>query len=143
MCVLSSIVISCFAIVILSVIGALFKANHHSMMGSKKDPEDGNVAAGTVFSAVIVYAVGSFHSSCEIWRMRWRMGPRWEERCHGGEQQCGIHNWNGAGNQILNDDCWELTSLKISRCWDMYHRQWESVDLDEKWFTDRQHHRSS
>ncbi|KAH6671294.1 hypothetical protein B0J14DRAFT_656273 [Halenospora varia] len=51
----SCIVISCFAIVILSIIGALFKANHHSMMGSTEDPVDGAAVAGTVFSAVIVY----------------------------------------------------------------------------------------
>lgn len=53
---------SIFAIVILSVIGALFKANHHSMMGSTEDPKDGAAVAATVFSAVIVYAVSS--SSC-------------------------------------------------------------------------------
>ena len=53
----NSIVISCFAIVILSVIGALFKANHHSMVGTIDDPKDGAAVAGTVFSAVIVYAV--------------------------------------------------------------------------------------
>jgi hypothetical protein len=55
----SSIVISVFAIVILSIIGALFKSNHHSMMGSVDDPEDGAAVAATVFSAVIVYAVRS------------------------------------------------------------------------------------
>ncbi|KAK2626624.1 hypothetical protein QTJ16_003799 [Diplocarpon rosae] len=53
----SCVVISCFAIVILSVIGALFKANHHSMTGSMDDPESGATVAATVFSAVIVYAV--------------------------------------------------------------------------------------
>jgi hypothetical protein len=52
-----SIVMSVFAIVILSVIGILFKTNHHSMMGSKDDPDDGAAVAVTVFSAVIVYAV--------------------------------------------------------------------------------------
>jgi hypothetical protein len=52
-------VISVFAIVILSIIGALFKSNHHSMMGSVDDPEDGAAVAATVFSAVIVYAVRS------------------------------------------------------------------------------------
>ena len=52
-----SIVISCFAIVILSVIGALFKANHHSMTGTIEDPENHAAVAATVFSAVIVYAV--------------------------------------------------------------------------------------
>ena len=50
---------SVFAIVILSIIGALFKANHHSMMGSTEDPKDGAAVAATVFSAVIVYAVSS------------------------------------------------------------------------------------
>jgi hypothetical protein len=52
-----SIVVSVFAIVILSVIGALFKSNHHSMMGSTEDPENGAAVAATVFSAVIVYVV--------------------------------------------------------------------------------------
>ncbi|RKF77275.1 Uncharacterized protein GcM1_221067 [Golovinomyces cichoracearum] len=51
------VIISVFAIVILSVICALFKSNHHSMMGSINDPPDGAAIAGTVFSAVIVYAV--------------------------------------------------------------------------------------
>jgi ribonuclease kappa len=56
-----SIVISVFAIVILSVIGALFKTNHHSLMGSTDDPpvSQGPAVAATVFSAVIVYVVSS------------------------------------------------------------------------------------
>ncbi|KAK0126156.1 hypothetical protein ONS95_007774 [Cadophora gregata] len=58
----SCIVISCFAIVILSVIGALFKANHHSMTGTIEDPENHAAVAATVFSAVIVYAVGLQYS---------------------------------------------------------------------------------
>ncbi|KAI9681795.1 MAG: hypothetical protein M1829_000540 [Trizodia sp. TS-e1964] len=53
----SCVVVSVFAIVILSTIGALFKANHHSMVGSSEDPVDGKAVAGTVFSAVGVYAV--------------------------------------------------------------------------------------
>ncbi|PSS27886.1 hypothetical protein M430DRAFT_38604 [Amorphotheca resinae ATCC 22711] len=53
----SCIVISAFAIVILSVIGSLFRSNHHSMMGSTGDPKDGAAVAVTVFSAVVVYAV--------------------------------------------------------------------------------------
>jgi ribonuclease kappa len=60
---LCSIVISVFAIVILSVIGALFKSNHHSMMGSTDDPKDGPAVAATVFSAVIVYVVRFFFQS--------------------------------------------------------------------------------
>jgi ribonuclease kappa len=59
---LCSIVISVFAIVILSVIGSLFKSNHHSMMGSTDDPKDGPAVAATVFSAVIVYVVRFFQS---------------------------------------------------------------------------------
>jgi hypothetical protein len=54
---LNSIVISVFAIVILSVIGALFKSNHHSMTGSTEDPKNPAAVAATVFSAVIVYVV--------------------------------------------------------------------------------------
>jgi hypothetical protein len=56
---LNSIVISIFAIVILSVIGALFKSNHHSMTGSTDDPKNPAAVAATVFSAVIVYVVCS------------------------------------------------------------------------------------
>ena len=48
---------STFAIVILSVIGLLFKFGHHSMMGSTDDPQDGAAVAATVFGAVIIYAV--------------------------------------------------------------------------------------
>jgi CBS domain containing-hemolysin-like protein len=59
---LNSIVISVFAIVILSVIGALFKSNHHSMTGSTDDPKDPAAVAATVFSAVIVYVVCFSHS---------------------------------------------------------------------------------
>jgi ribonuclease kappa len=43
--------------VILSIIGSLFRSNHHSMMGSTGDPKDGAAVAVTVFSAVVVYAV--------------------------------------------------------------------------------------
>ncbi|KAL8898700.1 MAG: hypothetical protein Q9207_006572 [Kuettlingeria erythrocarpa] len=53
----SCIVVSVFAIVILSVIGGLFKSNHHSMVGSTEDPPNGPAVAGSVFAAVIVYAV--------------------------------------------------------------------------------------
>ena len=31
--------------------------NHHSMTGSTKDPSDGKAVAGSVFAAVVVYAV--------------------------------------------------------------------------------------
>ncbi|KAB2573599.1 Uncharacterized protein DIS24_g11980 [Lasiodiplodia hormozganensis] len=51
------IVVSVFAIVILSVIGSLFKSNNHIMMGSTEDPEDGKAVAGAVFGAVAVYGV--------------------------------------------------------------------------------------
>ena len=53
------IVISVFAIVILSTIGAAFANGHHSMMGSTDDPKDGAKVAATVFGAVIVYAVST------------------------------------------------------------------------------------
>ncbi|KAF2005409.1 hypothetical protein P154DRAFT_518531 [Amniculicola lignicola CBS 123094] len=49
------IVVSVFAMIILSVIGALFKTGSHTMMGSKEDPEDGGAVAGAVFGAVFIY----------------------------------------------------------------------------------------
>lgn len=52
-----SIVISVFAIVILSVIGSMFAHGHHSMMGSDEDPTDGAQVATAVFGAVAVYGV--------------------------------------------------------------------------------------
>lgn len=48
-------ILSTFAVVILSVIGYLFKLGHESMMGSINDPEDGDAVAKTVFGAVFVY----------------------------------------------------------------------------------------
>ncbi|KAK6008721.1 hypothetical protein QM012_000624 [Aureobasidium pullulans] len=56
------VVISIFAIVILSVIGALFKSNNHSMMGSEEDPADGAAVAASVFGAVAIY--GAFLVFC-------------------------------------------------------------------------------
>lgn len=54
------IVLSVFAIVILSTIGALFKSGSHTMLGGKEDPKDGNAVAGAVFGAVFIYIV------CEV-----------------------------------------------------------------------------
>nr|POF07763.1 uncharacterized protein CFP56_75709 [Quercus suber] len=51
------IVISVFAIIILSAIGSMFANGHHTMMGSEEDPKDGGKVATAVFGAVIVYAV--------------------------------------------------------------------------------------
>lgn len=48
-------ILSAFAVVILSIIGYLFKIGHESMMGSTSDPEDGDAVAHTVFGAVFVY----------------------------------------------------------------------------------------
>lgn len=56
-----SIVVSIAAILILSIIGGLFRSEHHSMVGSTKDPEDGKAVARSVFAAVIVYAVRSYN----------------------------------------------------------------------------------
>ena len=33
------------------------QANHHSMVGSREDPPDGKAVAGSIFAAVVVYAV--------------------------------------------------------------------------------------
>ncbi|KAK7752087.1 hypothetical protein SLS62_006053 [Diatrype stigma] len=53
----SCVVISVFAIVILSILGGLFRTKHHEFVGGIEDPEDGPAVAGTIFTAVIVYAV--------------------------------------------------------------------------------------
>ncbi|PGH15773.1 hypothetical protein AJ79_02153 [Helicocarpus griseus UAMH5409] len=53
----SCFIISLFAVIILSVLGSLFKRNHHSMTGSTKDPENGPAVAASIFTAVVVYAV--------------------------------------------------------------------------------------
>ncbi|EAT77256.1 hypothetical protein SNOG_15323 [Parastagonospora nodorum SN15] len=50
---------SVFAIVILSVIGSLFKSSSNLVMGSEEDPEDGGAVAGAVFGAVFIY-IGFF-----------------------------------------------------------------------------------
>jgi len=49
------IVISIFGIVILSILGAMFKSGHHSVMGSTEDPKNGKTVASTIFGAVFVY----------------------------------------------------------------------------------------
>ncbi|KAK7924494.1 hypothetical protein PG985_006548 [Apiospora marii] len=51
----SCTVISAFAIIILSVIGGLFRSKHHSLTGHADDPVDGPAVAGTIFTAVFVY----------------------------------------------------------------------------------------
>ncbi|TPX15382.1 uncharacterized protein E0L32_004362 [Thyridium curvatum] len=52
----SCVVISVFAIVILSILGILFKNEHHEFVGGEEDPENGGQVAGTIFIAVIIYA---------------------------------------------------------------------------------------
>ncbi|KAH6650140.1 hypothetical protein F5144DRAFT_597628 [Chaetomium tenue] len=52
----SCFVISVFAIVILSVLGFLFRGNHPELVGGEEDPADGPAVAATVFTAVIIYA---------------------------------------------------------------------------------------
>jgi len=52
----SCTVISCFAIVILSVLGSLFSRNHHTVMGSDDDPTDHAAVATSIFITVAIYA---------------------------------------------------------------------------------------
>jgi hypothetical protein len=53
----NSVVISIFAIIILSTIGSMFASGHHIVMGSSEDPKDGKGVAAAVFGAVVVYGV--------------------------------------------------------------------------------------
>ncbi|KAJ5955356.1 hypothetical protein N7501_009635 [Penicillium viridicatum] len=52
----SCVVISAFAIIILSVLGSLYNSNNHAYTGSKEEPEDGPAVAASIYTAVIVYA---------------------------------------------------------------------------------------
>ena len=48
-----SVVISVFAIVILSIIGGLFRNNHHEFLGGAEDPKDGQIPGGRKAYALI------------------------------------------------------------------------------------------
>lgn len=63
-------ILSTFAVVILSVIGYLFKTGHESMMGSINDPEDGDAVAKTVFNAVFVYLAFFVFCGCQVFLIR-------------------------------------------------------------------------
>ncbi|OQD73341.1 hypothetical protein PENDEC_c015G07148 [Penicillium decumbens] len=52
----SCVVISLFAIVILSILGSLFGSNNHAYTGSEGEPEDGPAVAASIYIAVLVYA---------------------------------------------------------------------------------------
>ncbi|KAJ5099365.1 hypothetical protein N7532_006366 [Penicillium argentinense] len=52
----SCVVISLFAIVILSVLGSLFGSNNHAYTGTEGEPEDGAAVAASIYTAVIIYA---------------------------------------------------------------------------------------
>ncbi|KAK2592864.1 hypothetical protein QQS21_009431 [Conoideocrella luteorostrata] len=54
----SCTVISVFAIIILSSLAGLYRSGHEELVGGINDPtpEDGKAVAGTIFTAVIVYA---------------------------------------------------------------------------------------
>lgn len=67
-------VLSAFAIVILSVIGYLFKIGHESMMGSVHDPEDGDAVAHTVFGAVFVYLAFFVFCGCQVFLIQRESG---------------------------------------------------------------------
>ncbi|KAG6023215.1 hypothetical protein E4U19_004511 [Claviceps sp. Clav32 group G5] len=55
----SCTVISVFAIVILSALAVLYRSGHEELVGGINDPspEQGKAVAGTIFTAVLVYAV--------------------------------------------------------------------------------------
>ena len=65
-----SVVISVFAIIILSTLGAMFAAGNHTVMGSAEDPKDGKQVATAVFGAVIIYGV-----SVALWELEARADP--------------------------------------------------------------------
>ncbi|CDM35771.1 hypothetical protein DTO013E5_9242 [Penicillium roqueforti] len=52
----SCVIISAFAIIILSVLGSLYSSNNHAYTGSEGEPEDGPAVAASIYIAVMVYA---------------------------------------------------------------------------------------
>ncbi|KAI1470281.1 uncharacterized protein F4812DRAFT_456287 [Daldinia caldariorum] len=52
----SCVVISIFAIIILSILGGLYRSKHHEFVGGADDPKDTEAVASTIFTAVVVYA---------------------------------------------------------------------------------------
>ncbi|KAF7719547.1 Uncharacterized protein PECH_005536 [Penicillium ucsense] len=63
----SCVVISVFAIVILSVLGSLYGSNNHTVMGSEEDPEDGPAVAASLYTAVVVYAAFFVFCGFQAW----------------------------------------------------------------------------
>jgi len=68
------IVLSIFAIVILSTIAALFRSGHESMMGSINDPKDGKAVASTITASVLVYAAFLVFCGAQAWLHSRRRG---------------------------------------------------------------------
>ncbi|KAA8643114.1 uncharacterized protein ATNIH1004_009876 [Aspergillus tanneri] len=68
----SCVVISLFGIIILSVLGSLYKREHPGFTGSEGEPEDGSAVAASIFTAVVVYAVCFAHldSQKNYWNPR-------------------------------------------------------------------------
>ncbi|QKX60865.1 uncharacterized protein TRUGW13939_08011 [Talaromyces rugulosus] len=63
----SCVVISFFAVIILTVLGILFKSNHHAFTGSEGSPEDGGAVAGSLFTAVLVYVAFFVFCGFQAW----------------------------------------------------------------------------
>ncbi|KAI9904780.1 hypothetical protein N3K66_001309 [Trichothecium roseum] len=58
-------VVSVFAIIILGIVGGLYRSGHEEFVGGREDPEDGKAVASTIFTAVIVYAVFLVFCGCQ------------------------------------------------------------------------------
>ncbi|TGJ83684.1 hypothetical protein E0Z10_g5073 [Xylaria hypoxylon] len=52
----SCVVISFFAVIVLSVIGGLYRSKHHEFVGGADDPDNTAEVSTTIFTTVIVYA---------------------------------------------------------------------------------------
>jgi hypothetical protein len=70
----SSVVISFFAIIILSVIGSLYRSKHHEFAGDLDEPEKSGEIASTIFTAVAVYAVRLFPRCYYFFARYWGIG---------------------------------------------------------------------
>lgn len=101
-----SFVLSIFAIIILSVLGLVYKNGHEEFVGGIDDPEDGSAVASTIFVAVFVYIVSRVNHSIHHTPWLTILGYRasWSavafkafctcERVDGARSRCkrGLHN---------------------------------------------------
>ncbi|KAL1972077.1 hypothetical protein VTN31DRAFT_7296 [Thermomyces dupontii] len=71
----SCVVISFFAVIILSILASQFKSNNPAFTGSENQPEDGPAVAASLYTAAFIYA--AFFVFCGFQALlHWRSSRR-------------------------------------------------------------------